>query len=188
VSAEPSIFFQTRVWEPPDDDPLTIAINEERATLVLCLRQAFGGRFLGGIIPSPYALKHYPEAITCLDFSMRAYAQLLKRPLIAIYSRGLHDSVAFKMAEYLASSRAIVGHHPMVTLPRPLIEGGNYLGFDDPDECIAKCETLLADAQASDAMRRQNWDYYRTEVEPAAQLLRTLERAFENGWTEDQPS
>lgn len=179
VRAEPCIFFQTRVWDPPNEDPLTIAINEERAALVVSLRRAFGRRFVGGIIPSPYALKHYPETITTLDFSMRSYAQLLKKPLVAIYSRGLHHSVAFKMAEYLAASRAIVGHRPQVTLPCQLVEGANYLGFNDPEGCIAKCETLLCNTQAGEAMRKENWDYYRREVEPAAQMLRTLERAFE---------
>jgi len=180
VAAQPTVLFQTRVWEPAGD-PLTTAINEERVMLVAELRKAFGARFVGGIIPSDYARKHFPEALTTLECSMRAYARLLRGPLVAIYCRGLHDSVGFKMAEYLAASRAIVGNRPTAVLPRPLEEGTHYLGFGTPEECVAQCTRLLEDAELAQTMRRSNWDYYLDQVEPSALLINRIEEAFEPG-------
>jgi hypothetical protein len=186
--AEQLVLFQTRVWEPPNADPLTTAINEERVALVTALRRAFGDRFLGGLVPTPFAQKHYPGAITRLPFSMRSYARLLKKPLVAVYSRGLHDSIAFKMGEYLAASRAIVGHKPQAVLPRQLAEGFNYLSFSGPDECVANCDRLLSNPEAAGAMRRSNWEYYLDQVEPAKQLLNVLQRAFDDSADAQQVS
>ena len=188
VPASQLVLFQTRVWEPPGGDPLTTAINEERVALVTALRRAFGSRFLGGLIPTPFAQKHYPEEITRLPFSMRSYARLLKKPLVAVYSRGLHDSVAFKMGEYLAASRAIVGHSPQAVLPRPLADGINYVSFNGPDGCVANCDRLLSNPEAAVAMRRNNWEYYVDQVEPAKQLLNILRRAFEDSADAEQYS
>jgi hypothetical protein len=112
---------------------------------------------------------------------MRSYARLLKRPLVTVYCRGLHDSVGFKMAEYLAASRAIVGHRPDSLLPRALVEGGNYLEFRHAEECVAQCDRLLRDRDLADAMRRSNWDYYIDQVEPSALLMRRIEEAFGPG-------
>lgn len=171
-----SVFFQTRVW--PCEDPEVVAINEQRAALVRGLRAHFGRRFRGGIIPDDFAQAHYGDVLTPLPVSMRAYPRVMKRSLVAVYSRGLHDSTAFKMSEYLAASRCILAEPPHGALPEPLEEGTHFLGFDDPDECVARCDRLLSEPSAAAEMRRHNWRYYRASVEPAAHLLKTLERAF----------
>lgn len=175
--AEEIVLFQTRVW--PERDSLTIAINDERAALVRTLRQAFGQRFIGGLLPTPFARAQYADLITPFPYSMRYYPQLVRRALVAIYSRGLHESVAFKMSEYLGASRCIVGHAPTTILPEPLVAGRNYLPFADPEECVAQCQRLLAHKDEAIAMRKANWAYYQSNAEPAAQMLRVLRCAFE---------
>ena len=179
VPAEPRVFFQTQLWEPRHNGEEAEEINQERANLVLALRAAFGPRFMGGVIPTDFAKAHFPNLTTSLPSSMRAYPRLLRTPLIAIYSRGLHQSVAFKMSEYLAASRCIVGHRPTAELPAPLLDGSHFLGFSTADECIAQCEQLLARPNEAAEMRRANWEYYRANVEPSAHLLSILERTFE---------
>ena len=176
--AEERVLFQTQLWDPATNGEQVLAINEERIELVRALRSAFGPRFAGGVIPTDFAKLHYPQLLTDLPSSMRAYPRVLRTPLIAIYSRGLHDSVAFKMSEYLAASRCIVGHAPTATLPAPLNHGHNYLEFRSPDQCVAHCEQLLRRPDEAEAMRRANWDYYCANVEPSAHLLAILERAF----------
>ena len=176
--AEPLVLFQTRLWEPRPTDPGAEAINAERVALVRTLRAAFGDRFLGGVIPTPFARAHFPDVITSLPFAMRAYPRLLRRPLVAVYSRGLLDSLAFKMSEYLAASRCIVAQPPKTTLPASLIAGRNFLPFETPDDCVARCEELLSRPDAAAAMRRSNWDYYQNSVEPSAHLGSILEQAF----------
>jgi hypothetical protein len=177
-AVEPLVLFQTRLWEPSAADPEPRAINDERATLIRALRSSFGARFLGGAIPTPFVRTNYPDVATSLPFSMRAYPALLKRPLVAVYSRGLLDSLAFKMSEYLAASRCIVGHAPSSVLPQPLVPGHNYLPFETPDQCVVRCEELLSRPAMAAEMRRSNWDYYQAQVEPRAHLLSVLDQAF----------
>ena len=176
--AEPLVLFQTRLWEPARHDPGRQWINEERADLIRTLRSAFGPRFLGGAIPTAFVRAQYPDLVTSLPFSMRAYPKLLKRPLVAIYSRGLLDSLAFKMSEYLAASRCIVGHAPASTLPEPLVADRNYLPFETAAECAAQCDRLLSRPAEAAEMRRSNWDYYQRQVEPSAHLFAILQQAF----------
>jgi hypothetical protein len=171
-----AVLFQTRVW--PTDDPAVIAMNEERAALVAALRRAFKSRFWGGLVPNATARTYYPALLTPHPFSMRAYPRVVRRPLVAVCSRGLHESVAFKLAEYLAASRCIVSHEPGSLLPEPLVARSNYLPFRSTDDCIARCEQLLSDPLRAEEMRRQNWAYYCSGVEPSAQMLRVLEIAF----------
>ena len=179
VPAEPRVFFQTQLWDPRSNGEEAEEINEDRANLVIALRAAFGPRFMGGVIPTDFAKAYYPDLTTPLPSSMRSYPRLLRTPLIAVYCRGLHQSVAFKMSEYLGASRCIVGHRPTAELPAPLVDGTHYLGFGTADECIAQCEQLLARPNEAAGMRRENWDYYQANVEPSVHLLSILERTFD---------
>src|SRR4051812_32824231 len=101
-----------------------------------------------------------------------------KRSLVGVYSRGLHHSLAFKLAEYLAASKCVVSPPFRNELPAPLVEGANYLQFQSVEQCVAQCQRLLRDADLAAAMRRQNRAYFLREVEPASHLRRCLDRAF----------
>src|SRR5581483_1058820 len=116
-----------------------------RLALVRALRRAFGERFLGGVVRTPLAERLCPDAISPLPSAHRAYARWSSAPLIGIYSRGLHDSIAFKLPEYMANGKAIVaeGMPRDAILPAPLAENHDYLPFATPDECVAQCEYLL---------------------------------------------
>jgi hypothetical protein len=176
---DPTIVFQTRVWTQDQTDPDDAEeINEGRVALVRALREAFGDRFVGGIIPTTYACERYPQDVSEEVSRRDLYLAMSKRSLIGIYSRGLHHSLAFKLSEYLAAAKCIVTdpfHHE---LPVPLVDGKNFLSFTTPDECVRRCAELLKDPQLTAAMRRDNYRYYLDEVEPAAHMLRCFERAF----------
>ena len=176
VAAWEQILFQTRLW--PGDAPDVVAINQERVALIRTLRQAFGPRFVGGAIADPFARERYSDVVSPLSRGMRGWPQLVRSSLIAVYSRGLHDSIAFKMSEYLAASRCIVAEPPSLALPEPLVAGTNFESFNSPEECVARCEQLLSDPAKALEMRRRNWLYYRSQVEPAAQLMRVLQQSF----------
>lgn len=176
--AEPLVLFQTRLWSSATKDPGRKEINEERADLIRSLRSHFGTRFVGGAVPSDFVRTSFPDVISSLPSSMRAWPRLLRRPLIAVYSRGLRNSLAFKMSEYLAASRCIVGQTAQSELPHPIQPGTHFLPFQTVDECIAQCERLLDRPAEATAMRRANWGYYQAHVEPAAHLQDMLARAF----------
>ena len=175
-AAEPLILFQTRLW--PDTSPEFASITTERVELIRSLGEAFGPRFIGGAIPDPFAKARYPELITPHPARMRSWPSIVRRCLVTVYSRGLHDSLAFKMSEYLAASRCIVGQPSDLTLPQPLVAGTHFLPFHSPGECVAQCDRLLSNARTALHMRRSNWDYHRTQVEPAAQMQSIIDRCL----------
>jgi hypothetical protein len=182
VPVEPLVLFQTRVWEPGEvypDDPAEV--NEGRVALVRALRRAFGESFLGGLVPTAHARRHYPDAVSDQPSRRGRYVALSKRALVGVYSRGLHHSLAFKLPEYLASSKAIVADGFRNQLPTPLEDGTHYLGFRDPDQCVEQCARLLAEPQRAAAMRRANYRYYCEEVAPAAHVFKCLEQVLAPG-------
>jgi len=180
-SMEPMILFQTRVWSPMDISENAHEINGERVALVRALRKAFGSRFLGGLVPTPYARQHYPNEISTHSPRHSQYIKWGKKSLIGVNTRGLHDSLAFKLPEYLAASKCVVSCPLRNELPVPLIEGQHYLAFRTPEECVDRCANLLHDSKLGAKLRKEAWEYYRREIEPAAHLRNCLMRAAELG-------
>lgn len=170
------ILFQTRLWDPvgvehEDGD----AINQERAKLLAALRQAFPDEFAGGLVPEPYARKHYPELLAAESYRHHEFIAFSREIEIGIYTRGLHESDAFKLPEYLASSKCIVMTPPRNTLPVPLVEGRNYLSYGSIAECVGQCRRLLEDKVLAVSMRQANWEYYQRHVEPMVFVQRMIE-------------
>jgi hypothetical protein len=177
-TVEPVVVFQTRVWSGEQTAPdRAEEVNGFRVAVVRALRSAFGKRFWGGLVPTAYARKHYPDVLAERAWRQKEYIAMNRRSLVGVYTRGLHHSTAFKFGEYLAAAKCIVAEPLRQEPPAPLTEGRNYLPFRTPQECVARCAELLADPAAAAAMRRANQAYYRDQVEPAAHLLRCLERA-----------
>ena len=171
------ILFQTRVWEPEQTSENLEQVNDERAVLVRLLRKTFGPRFRGGLVPTPFARQRYPDVLLEEAYRRTDFIRMVKRNLIGVYTRGLHNSLAFKLPEYLAASMCIVSDPMLNQLPEPLVAGEHFLEFHDPDQCLAQCERLLSRPDEAREMRRRNHDYYEQWVAPAQHLQRCLERA-----------
>lgn len=177
---EPLVAFQTRLWTSDEAAPGEAeALNPDRVAVVRALRDAFGAQFIGGLVPTRYALEHYPDDVTPHSSKYAEYLAVKKRCLISVYTRGVEHSLAFKLGETFAASQCLVTVPLKYQLPAPLEEGRHYLLFNTPAECVAACRRLLADAAMATAMRRANHEYYRTEVEPAAHVRRVLSRVGE---------
>jgi hypothetical protein len=175
---KPVVLLQTRVWEPADvsEDDVE-AVNEGRADLVRKLRKELGDRFIGGIVPTEWALKKFPDVITRLPSRRDQYIAMSRSAPIAIYCRGLHHSTAFKLGEYLAGAKAIIMEPLFHHLRAPLEEGKHFLGFETTDQCVEHSRQLLDDPDRLEAMRRQNHFYYREHAEPSADVLKCLQQA-----------
>jgi hypothetical protein len=52
---------------------------------------------------------------------------MIRRGLGGVYSRGLHDSLAFKLAAYLAASKCLVAQGIVHAVPLPLVAGKDYM-------------------------------------------------------------
>jgi hypothetical protein len=164
------ILYNTRLWPQdqagPNDD--AEAINGFRIGLTRQLRKAFGERFVGGIIPSSEAyecypgLKNEPELVVNTPYRRTAYARFAKGPAIGIYTRGLHGSNAFKEAEYLASSKCIIGESLAHQVPEPL--GECHRVRNDVDGIVAECDRMLTHPKQLDEIRRLSWHYYQQYI------------------------
>jgi hypothetical protein len=165
-----SVFLQCRVW-PPDSAPRAsdiVALNESRAESVRLLRKTFGPRFVGGLVATSFARSHYGDCVSELPTDQWSYLKLIRRTRIGIVTRGIHGSIPWKTAEYLAASRCIVTEHMDHVLPEPLSEGEHLITFRNADECVAACELLLSNPSAGRRMQAANAEYYARSVRPAA--------------------
>jgi hypothetical protein len=173
------IVFQSRVWPPEETprEPRVAALNEERAALVRALRRHFGARFIGGLIPTPYARQHFPDCVSVLPGDQWSYLALIRSAQIGILTDGVHRSIPFKCAEYLAASRCIVGRQPAFELPVPLVPETHWLPFAAVEECVAACDRLLSNHELAREMQRANQRYYQAYVRPASLVAATLDAA-----------
>lgn len=175
------ILFQTRLWAADEVGPGESweEINGGRVGVLQALKRAFPKHFVGGVMPTPFAKQHYPELISAGATGRRSFIAWSRSCPIGVYTRGLHHSQAFKLAEYLASSKCIVSDPMRNQWPGFLTEGTHYLEFSRPEECAAQCEALLRDPSQAQAMRAANWSYYQSQVRPDARMLRLLSDVFD---------
>jgi hypothetical protein len=177
AAVEAKVVFQTRLWtkgEVPESE--VEPLNDGRVAMVRALRQAFGDRFVGGLVPTPFALQHYPNEITPHSSRYAQYLALKKRYLVSIYTRGVEHSLAFKLGETLAASQCLVSVPLRYALPAPLVAGEHYLSFETTDEAVSACQRLFEAPRLARSMRLANHAYYLREVEPAAHVANVLWR------------
>ena len=184
----PTVLFFTRMWDPEDIEDFpggyNIAeireqrtqINEMRGACIRACRDAFGPQFIGGLADSACARRQFPDCvITDPNITKRSrYLRLMKQSSICIASTGLHDSIGWKFAEYVAASKAIVTEPLLVEVPGPLEKGKNYLEFDTVDVCVDSVSRLLQDEELRYQMMRNNFEYYRSNLEPSQLVLNSL--------------
>jgi hypothetical protein len=180
---EPRVLFSTRAWDPtdhPDRSSEKIAertsLNETRARCIELLREVFGDYFLGGFVHSPYAVRNYPKLLL-KDNGISApenYVKLLSLYPICVATTGLHGSIGWKLAEYVAFSRAIVSERLNYQVPEDFKPGKNYLEFGEPEECVALVRVLMSNDALRYAMMESNQEYYLTYLRPDAMIKRTL--------------
>jgi hypothetical protein len=186
----PRVLFQVRAWEPhlgenPSDRE---QVNQERAQTIRALKEELGRFFVGGFIPTDYARRTFPDCLSELPTDTISYWRIIRQCDICVSTIGLHRSNPFKLAEYLAASRVIVSEPLQFAVPRGLREGSEIRTFTTPDQCVRVCRELLDDAGLRAKMQHASYEYYRSEVRPAALMwnrLNDLDR-FANGGRQAQ--
>jgi hypothetical protein len=181
VARDPRAMLLTRVWAPGpggEDAEHRKAINDQRAECVRLLRAELGPRFTGGLAPSPLALEQYrecvaPEAVT----RKRAFLSLVKQHDVCVASMGLRGSNGWRLAEYVAASRAIATEELQRAVPGGFGSPTNYAEFRSPEDCVAAVVALMEDSERRLRMMEANQAYYRYWVRPDAIVRRSLEAA-----------
>jgi len=182
AQAAPRVLFMCRAWESgPHDSAYSRAdceaVNDMRADCIRAARAEFGDRFYGGFAIDEFTRRAYGD---CLLPDHRAsereaYLARVRDSAVCVATTGLHGSIGWKMAEYVAASRAIVSEPLRYQVPGGFAASRNFLQFTSLESFIVSVERLLRDASLREDMRRANWEYYWRWVRPDAQVMRTLE-------------
>jgi hypothetical protein len=158
-------------------------LNEMRAGCIRSLRKEFGPRFHGGFEHTEYAVRKYGDALAgrASDTRKNSYLRLLRDYPIGVATTGLHGSIGWKLAEYVATSRAIVTEPLRSLVPGPFDCPVNYLTFRTSAECVERVAGLLEDREARERMMDANRVYYHEWLRPDSLVKRTLEIAARLG-------
>jgi hypothetical protein len=179
--APAKIIFMTRAWAPheaPSQDKAEefLHLSETRAKCIRMLRDEFGVDFYGGFMHSDFASKNYKDALLP-DHSLSAsrnYLNLLRNFPIGVATAGLHGSIGWKFAEYVALSKAILSEKLCCEVPGDLRKGVNYLEFSSPEDCVIKAKQLCSDHHLRNSLMINNARYYESYLRPDSLVLNSI--------------
>lgn len=168
---KPRVYFNTRLF--PEESEQVAAMNRQRIELVRRLRAELGERYLGGLITGEMVPA---DCISDVGNDRKTHVENVKSSLVCLYSNGLGDSVAWKLGEYMASAKCIVGEPLQNELAAPLIGGVDIFYYASTDECVAHCLRLVNDPELSREVRKRIANYYSSYVRPDRNLWRVISR------------
>lgn len=189
LNIDPKVLFLARTWDSNSDDYYTLStaeqsdrfrINEIRAECIRQLRKEFGDRFTGGLAPTPHSKKYFPDCIVDIYgmTSKKNYLQLVKNHNICIATTGLHGSIGWKFAEYVALSRAIVSEKLNYDVPGQLENNKNYLEFTTVDQCVSEVGNLMDTPRIREKLSKENFKYYQNYLKPSKIIWNCLKQAL----------
>lgn len=179
--SKPTVLFMTKAWpwdESSSDYTIEdrVKVNDLRAECIRAARREFGSRFYGGFAATEFARREYGDCLVP-EGEGKQTVEVLQRArdaAVCVTTTGLHGAIGWKMAEYVAASRAIVSTRLTAVIPGGFSAGVNYLDFETTDEFVCAVDRLLSDADLRLAMMQANWAYYNSWVRPDALVLNTL--------------
>ncbi|MBS0419833.1 MAG: hypothetical protein JSR66_19130 [Proteobacteria bacterium] len=187
LRAEPNVLFLVAAYDPYDDPARSrekiedrISINATRACCIRLLKEALGPRFTGGFSHSRFAARQYPDlAVAPGTSSQVQYFRTLQSYPICVATTGLHGSIGWKLAEYVAFSKAIVSERLLYQVPGSFAPGKNYIEFSSPEECASGAIRLVEDSELRREIMLNNAAYYRDRLRPDALVRNALQTALE---------
>ncbi|WP_155832648.1 glycosyltransferase [Butyrivibrio sp. AE3006] len=175
--------FMCRLWNPDEISETSLKeernrINEDRIKLIRALREEYGQRFIGGLQDNEIARKMCPDLIISQKLTQKNnYMKIMRNSKVCIATTGLHNSIGWKFAEYMAAGKAIVSEMLNYEPYGDLREGINYLGFNTGDEALKKIKDLLGNDSKRVSMEQANKEYYFKYQRPDKQILNSLRLA-----------
>jgi hypothetical protein len=184
--ARPNVLFLTRLWDPADAKSqrsveLRTSLNRTRVACIKKCRQEYGKDFTGGVFVEKFATANHRDLIMDASLTNKAsYLQNVKEHAICIATTGLHNSIGWKMGEYVAASRAIVSEPLRFELPGNFAKDENYLEFETADQLIAQINRLRTDPDKISRLMFNNFHYYNNFVKPENLVLNSLITVLNN--------
>lgn len=155
--------------------------NKNRLEYVRVLRETYGERAIAGFSADFLSQKLCPELIISGELTeRRKYLKEIKKNYICITSEGLHQSIGWKFAEYIAAGKAIVTE-PLAYETTGYIENGkNYFVYNNTKELVEACDTLLNNIDLVHEMGKDNINYYNEHLRPDMIVLDSLKIVLNN--------
>ena len=180
------VLFQTRLWDPAEETGSWVGeCNAERVEMIRTLRRRLGSSCVGGLVPTPYAVKNHPDLLSNLTLTSKArrpeFIRLCRQFLVRVNIRALFDAVPYSLGETLAANNCMVSRTVRNSFATPLVAGRHYLGFTTPDECAEICRELLDSDGKTRCLREESHSYYVAAVSPANAMRMYLEQAMAEG-------
>lgn len=169
-----NVFYQVRCFPQINDEDVK-KIHKERSSLIRLLKSELDDDFLGGIVPGEIANKFFSDCLTSLPTDPISYVAQIKKSAICIYTKGLQNSPARKLAEYLSQGKCIVAERFNTELPIPLENGKNIMFFDTPEQCVEICKALLNDPEKVKRLSKNARAYFEAHVHPTQNIKRILQ-------------
>jgi glycosyltransferase involved in cell wall biosynthesis len=174
IGKDKTILFQSRCFLHENDIDVK-QIHQQRYRLIKLLRKNYPDNFLGGFVPSKISNKKYGDALTNVPSEPEKYLDVLKKSKIVIYTRGLANSPAWKMAEYLSQGKVIIAEELTTDLPVPLEHGKELLLFNTDEELILNIKRVLQDEKLGDSLSKNARNYFEEHVHPTKNVKRILD-------------
>jgi hypothetical protein len=180
------IIYMTRAFDPmigrsQEKREEIENLNATRAQYIRSLRAEFGKSFTGGFAHEDYAVTKFRDCLV----TERAlatkynYMKTLTRFPIGVATTGLHGSIGWKLAEYVAYGMAIVSEKLNYRVPGSFEAGRHYLESTTPQDCVDAAAKLVHDRDLRVAMMIRNHRYYESHVRPDALVRNSLAIAAE---------
>lgn len=155
-------------------------VTIQRIELIRALKSEIGDRFIGGLEDSDIARKLAPELIVDNKYTGKVnFMNMLKSNNICIASVGLHGSIGWKFAEYVAAGKCIVTDELQYELPGDFLECKNYEKYNKIDECINKVKDLLSNIEKIHYIENNNIKYYNEYLRPDKLVFNAIKTALD---------
>lgn len=187
LARAPRVLFMTRAFDPhdradrsPDKIDERRALNDARAELIRALRRALGDRFYGGFVHTPHAVQRYSDVLAPEKSkgTKGGYIDHLRAFPVCIATTGIHGSIGWKFAEYVAFSKAIVAEPLRYRATGDLAAGRHYLEFGGVDACVDNAVRLVDDHALRRTLMENNAAYYERYLRPDRLIMNTLDAAL----------
>lgn len=158
------ICFMARLWGVPLDD--------SRIELMRILKERYKDKIICGMSDNSFSREKCPDLILPNSLTYKSnYLKAMQACQICIATTGLHDSIGWKFAEYVAASRCVVTEPLFYEVPGNFKEGQNYITFDSIDNCLNIIDDLLQSPHNILAIQKNNYNYFSKEGAPDKQVL-----------------
>lgn len=149
--------------------------NKNRLEYVKTLRETYGEKAVAGFSEDALSQKLCPEFVISGELTRRRkYLNEIKKNYVCITSEGLHKSIGWKFAEYIAAGKAVVTEPLAYETVGDIENRKNYFVYNNSQKLIETCDMLLNDIDLIHEAENANSDYYIKHLRPDMIILDSL--------------